>query len=248
MLSAQPTTARLEDWGAPKDAVARSALTNLLQVRRACAGCAGVLLCRTGCMHLLHSFGGAPNTVLRCLVLRPRRRATATWRLYSWTRPTHQTSKSRQATSRQGGGVAQHVQRHGSSACGLVACSAADATINASSATPRHPHLPNNVHCVPPPLLLDWQVLTEVYATRSLPLSEPVVVGLVSGRGADGHRMASVVLVGWRQWRWGHVRLRQRGAEEGGDPSSDPLPPLFQTNRRCTWRWTPPPVSTNKLS
>ncbi|PSC67904.1 furry homolog-like [Micractinium conductrix] len=31
MLSAQPTTARLEDWGAPKDAVARSALTNLLQ-------------------------------------------------------------------------------------------------------------------------------------------------------------------------------------------------------------------------
>lgn len=32
MLSAQPVPARLADWGPPKDVVARSALTNLLQV------------------------------------------------------------------------------------------------------------------------------------------------------------------------------------------------------------------------
>ncbi len=32
MLAAQPSAARLADWGPPKVVVARSALTNLLQV------------------------------------------------------------------------------------------------------------------------------------------------------------------------------------------------------------------------
>lgn len=43
MLSAQPATARLADWGPPKEAVARSALTNLLQVGAApCCGAANM--------------------------------------------------------------------------------------------------------------------------------------------------------------------------------------------------------------
>lgn len=45
MLAAQPSAARLADWGPPKAVVARSALTNLLQVGAASIKLCSIVLC-----------------------------------------------------------------------------------------------------------------------------------------------------------------------------------------------------------
>lgn len=50
MLAAQPSAARLADWGPPKGVVARSALTNLLQVRNdSCLDDSGTCCCLQRC-------------------------------------------------------------------------------------------------------------------------------------------------------------------------------------------------------
>lgn len=112
MLSAQPVPARLADWGPPKEAVARSALTNLLQARRLASPCsrrAGVLAANApaarGSATLLRLAYPCMPACRSCqtrlsIVVGSICRATATWPPCLWTPPMRPANRWRQDTSR----------------------------------------------------------------------------------------------------------------------------------------------------